>query len=324
MSTKSNLIELFTQRPGEYISGQSIASQFAVSRNAVWKAVNALKREGYTIESKHNCGYRFAQGGNLLTHSGILAHIHVPCDIEVFDTVTSTNSLAKEKNADFRAKVIIANRQSKGRGRLGRSFESPGGTGIYMSIAMKPRFALDRSLYVTMAAAVAVSRAIERVCDTQIMIKWVNDLFKEEKKICGILTEAQTNFETGRIDSLIVGIGVNCFPGDFSADVDAVAGCISDIKGDFSRNVLAAEIINESIRILENVDDKTFFDEYKRRCMILGKEITVNPNYDAEGFRAEAIDISEDGGLVVRILEGSYKGTTATLHTGEVSVAPLI
>ena len=319
-STRSELLKLFTDKPGEYISGQSIAEKLGISRNSVWKAVSALKKEGYIIDARRNRGYRLVKDENLLTRDGILPYVSVPCDIEVFDCVTSTNSLAKDRELDRRAKVIIANRQSKGRGRLGRNFESPGGTGIYLTIALKPSFTLEKSLYVTMAVAVAVSRAIERVCNTQVQIKWVNDLFKGTKKICGILTEAQTNFETGKIDSLIIGIGVNCFPGEFSADTDSIAGSISETGGSFSRNMLAAAIIDESIQSLNNVEDKNFFDDYRQRCMILGKKVTVNPNYDTRGFCAEAIDISDDGGLIVRFLEGPDKDMTRTLHTGEVSV----
>ena len=247
MSTRTALLKLLSDNKGSFVSGQQIGEQLNVSRNAIWKAVAQLKNYGYDIESKPSAGYCLKGGDNLLTLDAVMADVHVPCNVKVFDTVTSTNDLAKESELSERPLAIIANKQSRGRGRLGRAFESPGGTGLYMTIAFKPTFDLDKSLYVTMAAAVATCRAVEKVCGVHTKIKWVNDVFYRKRKVCGILTEAQSNFETGKIDSLIIGTGINCFPGSFPEELRNIAGSISDEQDSFSRNRLAAELINETM-----------------------------------------------------------------------------
>ena len=327
MATKDKLFELLSSNADEFISGQIIADELKLSRNSIWKGITALKKDGYIIESKPHIGYRLAGESNLLSKEIITKDLRVPCTVEVHNTVTSTNDMAKKKIMSHKPVLLIANRQSTGRGRLGRSFESPGGTGLYLTIALKPGFSLEKSLYVTMAAAVSVCRAIEKVCDRNPQIngknpqmKWGNDIFIENKKVCGILTEAQTNFETGQIDSLIIGIGVNCFPGNLPNKLKEIAGSISEKTGNFSRNRLAAEIINETLKSLDRIEDKSFLTEYKSRCFILGHEIKVHPQYDKSGIPAKALDIAEDGGLIVEYIDGTKKGETETLHTGEISI----
>jgi BirA family biotin operon repressor/biotin-[acetyl-CoA-carboxylase] ligase len=321
MSTRTELLKLLNDNQGEFLSGQQLGQQLDVSRNAIWKAVTQLKKDGYEIESKTNLGYRLVDGKNLLTFDSVSAGITVPCKLKVLDTVTSTNDLAKAETLGATPLAIIANRQSGGRGRLGRTFESPGGTGLYLTIGLTPDFAIDKALYVTMASAVATCRAIEKVCGVNPKIKWVNDIFYRHKKVCGILTEAQTNFETGKIDSLIIGIGVNCFPGSFPEEIKNIAGPISDDPGSFSRSDLAAEIINETMAVLEDMEEKHFFIDYRSKCFILGKKIKVHPNYDDKGTLAYAVDIDDDGGLVVKYLQGPKNGEIETLHTGEISIS---
>ena len=305
MATKDKLFELLSSNADEFISGQIIADELKLSRNSIWKGITALKKDGYIIESKPHIGYRLAGESNLLSKEIIIKDLRVPCTVEVHDTVTSTNDMAKKK--------IMSHK--------------PGGTGLYLTIALKPGFSLEKSLYVTMAAAVSVCRAIEKVCDRnpQIngknpQIKWVNDIFIENKKVCGILTEAQTNFETGQIDSLIIGIGVNCFPGNLPNELKEIAGSISEKTGSFSRNRLASEIINETLKSLDRIEDKSFLTEYKSRCFILGHKIKIHPQYDKSGIPAKALDIAEDGGLIVEYMDGTKKGETETLHTGEISI----
>jgi len=321
MSTKTELLKLLTENQNKFISGQFIGETLNVSRNAVWKAVSQLKLDGYEIESRTNAGYKLSGDADPLTTDGVAAGLKVSCDLKVFDTVTSTNDLAKVAALGHQPMAFIANRQSQGRGRLGRSFESPGGTGLYMTIALKPSFELDKALYVTMAAAVATCRALEKICAIKADIKWVNDIFYRDKKICGILTEAQSNFETGRIDSLIIGTGVNCFPGSFPEEIRHIAGSVSDIPGSFSRSALAAEIINQTMDILDHMDEMSFLTEYRARCFILGRSITVHPSYDDKGVTADALDIGDDGGLIVKYTEGPDKGRIETLHTGEISIS---
>lgn len=335
MSTKSNLLDLLRESPGVYISGQQIADRLGVSRNAIWKAINQLKKEGYPIEGRSKAGYCLQTAPDLLSQSAVEEQVSVPCTVEVHDAVGSTNDLAKSAALSHRPLAIIANRQTAGRGRLGRTFVSPGGTGLYLSIALKPMFSLEHSQYVTMAAAVATARAIERVCGASVGIKWVNDLFLNGHKVCGILTEAMTNFETGQIDRLVIGIGINCFPGSFPPELEGIAGSIADSPGSFSRSILAAEVVNETIRILDDLEAHHFLDDYRKRCIVLGRTIQVLDPYGASaaggapaggdahgsgGAAAEALAIADDGALVVRYLDGPKAGTTEALRTGEISI----
>lgn len=352
MSTKLSLLKLLSDHAGEYVSGEKIGKALGVSRTAVNKACAALRADGYIINSRTNKGYMLSEHGKLLTESGTSAFLDVPCAIRVYDIVTSTNEIAK--SADLSAVtdadsgkdiplVIVADTQTAGRGRLGRKFESPPGTGTYMSIVYHPKFDISKTLYVTMAAAVGMCRAIEKVTGQYVQIKWVNDLFLNRKKVCGILTEAQVDCETGKIDRLIIGIGVNCFPGSFPPEVQAIAGSLSDKPGSFSREILSAAMINEIIPLVTSPDPADFMKEYKERCFILGREIKIHPNYNDIGIRARAIDIADKGGLVVEYLEDGEdvvelskkigacslpdsfrekkEGMRETIVTGEISIS---
>ena len=321
MTTKSELLKILMDSPEEYVSGQEIAGKLDISRNAIWKAVASLRNEGYSIESRNNRGYKLTNVGNILTEDAVRASLNVDCDLEVYTVVTSTNDLMKEREIGETPRVIVANKQSAGRGRLGRSFESPGGTGLYFTIGFKPRFDMDRAPIVTMAAAVAICRAIEHVVKIHPVIKWVNDIFYDGKKCCGILTEAQTDLENGSFESIICGIGVNCFPGSFPPELEGIAGSLSDEVGSFSRSTLAAEMINEFVALLDQVQDRGFLDEYRERCFVTGETIKVHSNYDDKGVLANALEIADDGGLVVEYLEGPKAGSRETIHTGEISIS---
>ncbi len=321
MSTKASLLKLLSENAGSFVSGEAVGKALGVSRTAVSKACAALRSEGYDITSRTNKGYMLSGHGNVLTEDGIMSFVNVPCSVKVYDVVDSTNEVAKTAECGGVPAVILADRQTAGKGRLGRRFESPAGSGLYMSFVFRPGFDISRSLYVTMAAAVGTCRAIEKAAGKHAEIKWVNDLFYRGRKVCGILTEAQSDFEIGTIDRLITGVGVNCFPGSFPPEVAHIAGSLSEDAGAFSREKLAAEMINEILPLITEPDISSFLDEYKERCFILGREIKIHPSYNDTGTRAEALDIAEDGGLTVRYLEGEKAGMEEVLHTGEISVS---
>lgn len=320
MSTVEKLLELLKNNRETSLSGQKIGDTLGISRSAVWKAVEQLRNDGYEIESRPHVGYRLLNAPDLLSYREISRYISGPCELKVYDTVDSTLRIASEYPLGDRPLYIVADCQTAGRGRLGRSFASPSGSGLYLTLAFKPEFEIDKALYVTMAAAVASAKAIEKVCGISPDIKWVNDLFYKGKKICGILTEAKTSLEVSHIDSLLIGIGINCFPGGLPDDLSSIAGSVSDTAGSFSRNELAAEVFNQLTEILKNLEGKEFMDDYRSRCFILGRNISVHPHLNGEVIKAHAMDIDENGGLVVTYLDGDKAGQTDTLTTGEVSV----
>ena len=326
-TAKSKTLRMLEENRGQIVSGEKLAMGIGVSRAAIWKAIESLRKEGYPITASTNKGYILAEDSDLLSAQGMRPFInedrypYVEKNIHAYKILESTNKTAKQKVFEGapNGTVILAEEQTHGRGRLGRSFFSPAGKGLYMSFVIRPDFDTSKSLLVTAAASVAVCRAIKKVCRMETHIKWVNDILFEGRKICGILTEAITNFESGQIDAVIIGIGVNCSMNneDMPEEIRDTAGSLSGVV---SRNRLAAEIINELTNILDNFTEgpyPEYMDEYRRRSIVLRKNIKVYKNITSDEFlNAKAVDISDDGGLLVIYDDGRKD----TLTTGEISI----
>ena len=320
MSVKDEVLKELDNKKGEYISGGHLADNLGVSRNAVWKVIKALEKSGYEINAIPNKGYCLAEKNDILSSYSIKQHLKNPhLDISVFSSVTSTNTILKEM-AEQGAKegtVIIAEEQTAGRGRTGKQFYSPKGTGIYISILLRPDIPAEESLFLTTSAAVATARAIEDVSDKRALIKWVNDIYLEDKKTCGILTEGAFNVETGKLDYAIVGIGINvCIPdGGFPDNIKDIATAIFDKQTDSinKRSILIANLLDYFMEYYKDFKSKSYVKEYIERSMIIGKTITV-----IEGSKtsvAKAIDIDKNCRLKVQFEDG----TTKWLSSGEVS-----
>ena len=233
-------------------------------------------------------------------------------DIHVFQSTDSTSTLAKALGLDGagHGTVLLAEEQTGGRGRHGRSFYSPPGSGLYMSILLRPDCGADMQL-LTVAAAVAACRAIESSAGVTPEIKWVNDLYLSGKKICGILAEAVFSPDTGKMALAVLGIGINCSTESFPAELGGKAGSLG--KPGLSRNALAAEITKN---LLDGSlpTGQALIDEYRRRSLMLGKQVEYTLN--GREYSAVVLDISRGGGLVVRTSDGDIQ----TLSSGEVSV----
>lgn len=236
-----------------------------------------------------------------------------------FDEIDSTNRYAKELAVAGAPEgtVVIANRQSAGRGRLGRSFFSPEEKGIYMSILLRPDISLERAVLITSMAAVAVSGAIEKICGVPAKIKWVNDIFLNGKKVCGILTEAGINAERGTLDYAVVGIGVNVGAMEFPEKLKEIATSVSNECGfAVSKEELVDEILLELEKWYPTLWNGGFLEENKRRSILLGKDILVlDESVPGGSYAAKAVDINELGNLIIR-----KDGTTKVLNSGEVSI----
>lgn len=231
-------------------------------------------------------------------------------NIIVKDTVTSTNSILKEMAKDGCRKktALIANCQTQGRGRLGRSFYSPPDRGLYISLLIPCDTGAEYPIAITAAAAVAVSRAIKAVTGTETKIKWVNDLYVGDKKVCGILAEAVTSPSTGVLGAVVLGIGINCTNDSFPEELQGAAALAAGGE-DFPRMRLAEAIINEVERVLGGED---FIVEYRSRSMVLHKRIKILNS----GKAAYVKDIDNRGALVVEY----DNGETELLNTGEISI----
>ena len=322
LKVKDEVLKKLEEHKGDYFSGESLAGDLHVSRNSIWKAVNSLKKDGYNIESVTNKGYCLSSTNDILSPQSISKYLSsdIKLNIEVHKTVTSTNSLLKEAatNKAPEGTVIVAESQTMGRGRLGRTFHSPAGSGIYFSILLRPEISAEDSLYLTTAAAVAIAKAIEDVKECTADIKWVNDIYIDNKKVCGILTEGSFNIENNELDYAIVGIGINITTpdDDFPDDIKNKAGAIFSDKEDTTgiKSILVAKVLNYFFDYYKTLDSKTFFDEYKKRSFLLGKNITIlDPNGE---IPASAIDLDDRCHLIVRLADGTIK----ELSSGEVSV----
>lgn len=329
MSTKELILRelLAADSQDEFISGQDLAKRSGFTRAAIWKAVDSLRKDGYEIEASTNHGYRISAkdiyNGQTIT-SNLTAENGAK--IVFFDEIDSTNSEAKRRMIDVQPASLhktafIAATQTAGKGRLGRKFYSPGKTGVYLSLVYASGNIANPAFF-TATAAVAVCRAIKQVFGIDGGIKWVNDVFVRGKKICGILTEGITNFETGQIEAAVIGIGVNVQPNpDIPEEIKEIVGSILEEPcSDQQKSKFVAQIINELIFLLDNENQQKHLamEEYRSRSILIGKKIQFSPvaGDEKNTFHAIVTDISNDAALIVKM----ENGETKTLNSGEITI----
>ena len=325
MKTKDRVLELLEQNRGKSVSGEMIAGTLGVSRNAVWKAINELRDDGYSIDAVTNKGYCLSNGNDIVSVHGIKPFLSengskFADKIRIYKSLESTNKTAKElavAGAEH-GTVVISESQTLGRGRHSRSFFSTPGGGLYMSIVLRPEMLrFENTTSVTAFAAVAVCEAIESVSEQKAKIKWVNDIFIDGKKVCGILTEAVTDFESGGLEWIVLGIGINVGirTEDFPEELRHSATSVFPEKSVSGvRNRLAAEIMNRILGEIPISSEKEIFEKYKARLMMLGEKITVIQGENE--YKATAVDIDGAGHLIV----DNENGEKITLFSGEISI----
>ena len=314
MTVKDNLLNILENSEGKALSGQELAGRLGVSRNAVWKAMKGLMEEGCELEVTHGRGYRLIRSMDILTEEGVRSYL--PEDLKnntiiLLKTVDSTNTYGKKIAADGaeNGTVIIADQQTAGRGRRGNSFYSPDKKGIYMSIILRGTPLKENPDLLTICAGCSVCAAIEKLTDKKPLIKWVNDVYLEGKKICGILSEATLDIESSTVDSVVVGIGVNLTTDKFPEEIREKAGSIGE---PIARNQIAAEILTQLYRCLDRSREENLAD-YRAHSLVLGKEVHYISNNESRS--GKATDIDEKGQLIV-ITENGRE----VLNSGEISV----
>ena len=254
----------------------------------------------------------------------ILSHFTTECPwrdtLYWYDTIDSTNTRAKElaKAGAPAGTVLIAGNQTGGRGRMGRNFSSPAGMGVYLSVILRPNCNGNQLMHLTCAAAVAACEAVEKASGTLPGIKWINDLVCGKEKLGGILTEMSVN-SLGIVDWAVVGIGINCCQKktDFPSELQNIATSLLLQTGNTCSPALLAALLTESLyRMDQNLlqHKSQILDIYRRRCVTLGKKILMVRADDAA--YGEALDLDEDGGLLVRLSDG----TETIVNSGEVSI----
>ena len=318
---KEEILRLLRSADG-YISGQELCNRFGVSRTAVWKAINQLKEAGYEIEAQQNKGYRLMAAPDLMTEAEIKSLMHtewVAKEVLYFDTIDSTNTKAQElaEKGYPSGTLVVADKQESGKGRRGRSWVSPSGTGIFMTLMIKPDINPNNASMLTLVAALAVAKAITSVTGEEAMIKWPNDIVVNSKKVCGILTEMNAQFDY--INHIVVGIGINVHNESFPEEISQMASSLMVEAG--GKRFHRAQIIAETMSYFEQYYD-TFLKTQDLSALVREyDELLVNRNKSVrvldpkEPFDGKAMGITPKGELIVDTWE-----SRKLVSSGEVSV----
>ena len=322
MTTKEKLLALLEDSKGTFFSGEEIARALQVSRAAVWKAVKALREDGYTIDAATNKGYRLSPDSDILSPQGIRRFLkpeYRDLDLTVLPTAPSTNALVREKANQGCPEgcVIVACEQTDGRGRYGRQFFSPVDSGVYLSLLLRPTACSpQQATCLTAAAAAAMCQAIEAVTGQQPGIKWVNDIFLHGKKVCGILTEAAVGLETGTLNYMVLGAGVNLYPPvkGFPEEIQPIAGSVLERSCPEAKNRLVGEFLNRFWYFYTHPECRAYLEDYRARSLAIGQNVTVLSA--GKAVSAYAYGIDDDFRLLVRY----DSGKTEALSYGEIRI----
>ncbi len=311
---KIKTLELLRLHQPEFISGEEICRKIGISRTAVWKHVAALREEGYVIEAIPRSGYRLTEIPDRMyvqeIKNGLLTDT-IGKDIFYFDSIQSTNVQARKLASEgaLHGTVVMADEQTKGKGRLGRSWFSPKGTGIWCTLVLRPEIVPGEASPVTMLTAVAVAEAVEKIADVSLDIKWPNDLLHEGKKVCGILTEM--NAEMDKINYLLVGIGININSDsmDFPFELRETTASLSSVKKNkISRLKLLRQLLLDFeyyYQLWLDYGFKPVLEEWKKRCPSLKSPVKISTADKVwEGWFE---DVDDEGALILRLNNGELQ-----------------
>ena len=304
-----------------YVSGQELCNKFGVSRTAIWKVINQLKEAGYEIEAAQNKGYHLIAAPDVMTEAELESLKNTQwagCEIYCFDSIDSTNTKAKElaEAGHPSGTLVVADQQTLGRGRRGRSWESPAGTGIFMTLMLKPDINPNNASMLTLVAAMATARAITEVTGEAAQIKWPNDIVMNGKKVVGILTEMSAQFDY--INHIVVGIGINVHNEEFPEEIAKTASSLLLECGHrIHRASLIEAFLEEFERLyavyLETEDMSGLQKEYDSLLVNRGRQVRVlDPK---EPFEGKAMGITKKGEVIVDTWE-----SRKLVSSGEVSV----
>lgn len=319
---KRRLLEFLKENKGEFVSGEEIASELGVSRTSIWKIIKQMKEEGYKIDSAPRKGYKLILDEDIINAQELNLELDGSMyhnKIHYFEKIGSTSTYAKElanKNCEC-GSLIISELQIDGRGRLGRNWESPKGSGIWMSLVLRPDLAPTKASKITQITAAAVVIAVNKIYNLDAKIKWPNDIVVDGKKICGILTEM--NAELNNINYVVVGIGVNVNTEEFPNELIEKATSISKLTLKKSNRIpLIGQILKTFEELytgyLDGYDFENILEINKKYSATIGKDVVVRRRNDiVKGF---AYDLNKEGELLIRKEDDQIE----TVYYGEVSV----
>lgn len=322
--SRETILSLLLAHQTDYLSGEAMSQQLGISRAAVWKAIETLRQEGYVITSAPNRGYRLDSAPDRIREGELSGHLsgctigsHLLC----LDVIDSTNTECKRQAMAGapHGLAVLSEEQTGGRGRLGRSFQSPKGCGLYLSLLLRPKLPPQEVVDFTAWVAVAVCDGIEAACGIRPQIKWTNDIVLGGKKLCGILTELGLESETNSLQYLVTGIGVNVnhTPEDFDEEIRSIATSLSMHLGKPVRRAgLAVELLKALDRMYAGFphNKQEYLDRYRSDCLTVGKDVQLITPVSRQ--EAHALSIDDEFRLVVEFPDGSQKALSA----GEVSV----
>lgn len=299
----------YLQNKDDYISGETLAKEFELSRTAIWKAIKTLEEKGVKIDSVKKRGYKIISG-DLLLPEVIAKELKIPVTI---NEKSESTQLDAKNNMEFdkQSHLYLAPSQEKAKGRFGRQFFASKQGGIYMSLHLKPNVPFEEIKPYTLMVASSVVKAISRLTGIETDIKWVNDIYYNGKKIAGILTEAISSVETGLITDVIIGVGINFYITDFPNAISQKASSLFSFQPTITRN----ELITEIWKLFLTIPEKDLVKVYKEKSLVLNKQVTFSEN-DIE-FSGLAIDITNQGYLLVKLDNGQEK----LLRSGEISLS---
>lgn len=252
-------IYLLLKEKEDYISGEDLAQELGISRTSIWKAIRQLETHGLTIEAARNRGYKLAEG-DLLLPDLIAEELQLPVHLKADSDSTQLDAKQGIEAGHASPALYLAPYQNKAKGRFGRPFYASKSGGIYMSLRLSPNVPFLEFKPYTILAAAAVVRAIQSLCDLDVQIKWVNDIYLGQKKVAGILTEAISSMENQRVTDVIIGVGINVHIDDFPKEIQQAAGNLFDDQPPFTRNQLITAIW------------KAFFETDEQELIALYKE----------------------------------------------------
>lgn len=318
---KSQILALLRESDG-YLSGQVLCERFGVTRAAIWKAIGQLKKDGYEIEAVRNRGYRLATLPDVLSKDELESRLHTKWagkNLEYHESLGSTNVRARllaEEGAP-EGTLVVADAQTAGRGRRGRSWTSPAGKNLYFTILLRPDFIPDKAPMLTLVMALAVQRAIAEISGCKTDIKWPNDIVLNGKKVTGILTEMSV--QSDYIDNVVIGVGINVKPQEFAPELaDKAASLEAELGQSISRALLLEKIMEHFERdyalFLKQLDLSLLMQDYNACLVNHGREVEVLEPTGA--YKGTAEGINEKGELLVRLPDGRIN----EIYAGEVSV----
>ena len=302
-------IYLLLKEKEDYISGEDMAQELGISRTSIWKAIRQLETLGLTIEAARNRGYKLAEG-DLLLPELIAQELNLPVHLNGSSDSTQLDAKQGIELGHSSPALYLAPHQNKAKGRFGRPFYASKSGGIYMSLRLSPNVPFLAFKPYTILAAAAVVKAIQSLCDLDVQIKWVNDIYLGRKKVAGILTEAISSMESQTVTDVIIGVGINVRIDDFPKELHHIAGNLFEEQPPFTRNQLIIAIWKAFLE----TDEHELITHYKEKSLVVGQQVSFVENQIE--FKGRAIAVTDTGNLVIQLENGKAK----TISSGEISL----